>query len=74
MGRVSVNAELSVTAPELLLPSTMVSVEVPFGTITAGANCLLTVGGVVTMICALVGSSLLTPSKVVTPPAAIVLV
>lgn len=56
VGKVSVNIALKVTALELLLPSTMVSVEVPFGGITAGENCLLTVGGVETTSLALVGS------------------
>jgi hypothetical protein len=58
---------------ELGLPSTIVSVEVPLGGITAGENCLATVGGVETTSLALVGSSLLAPSNVVTAPAGIVL-
>ena len=74
MGSVSVNAELNVIADELELPRKIVSVEVPLGAITAGANCLLTVGGVDIIILALVGSSLLTPSAVVTAPPAMVLV
>ena len=62
VGSVSVKAALSIMDDELLFPKTMVSVEVPFVGITAGENCLLTVGGVVTINCALVGSPLVTPS------------
>ena len=74
-----INAGLGGFWPLLILallafPMTIVSVEVPLGGITAGTNCLSTVGGVETTTRAELGSSLVTPSVVVTPPAAIVLV
>src|SRR5271169_4293479 len=74
VGSVSVNTDCSWLTDELALPRKIVRVDVPLGGITAGANCLLTVGGVDIIIFALVGSSLLTPSRVVILPAAMVLV
>ena len=53
---------------------TMVSVDLPPAGITPGENCLTMLGGVDTISAALLGSALLTPSTVVTPPAGMVLV
>src|SRR3982750_2879318 len=65
VGSTSSKSALSVLAVALVLPRTMLRRDTPLGGITAGVNCLPTVGGVETISCALVGSSLLTPSFVV---------
>ena len=72
-GRLSTSAWLRVIGAELGLFSTMVRRDVPFAGITAGANCLPTLGGVLMITSALVGSSLVTPSLVLTAPVGMVL-
>ena len=74
LGKVSVNAAASVIALLLGLPKVKVRVEVPLAGITVGEKALLSPTGEDTTSLALVASSLLTPSKVVTPPAGIWLV
>ena len=58
----------------LLLPSTIVKVDVPPTEIDTGLNCLLTVGGVETVNWALTGFSLEMPSAVTSWLAGMVLV
>jgi hypothetical protein len=70
VGRMSTWAAVRVMAESLALPRNRVRVEVPPGAMTAGENCLLRVGGEATTTSALVASSLLTPSLLVTPPLA----
>ena len=74
LGRVSTNASVRVIAAAFSLRKKMVNLEMPFCGITAGSNCLPTVGGFATFSLALVGSSFFTPSVVVTPPLGMVLV
>lgn len=65
---------MSVSAEAFSLAMKIVRRDVPPGGMTAGANCLATPGGTETITRARVGSSLVTPSEVVTPPAGMVLV
>ena len=67
-GRVSTMSLLKVMAAALSLVMRIVRVDSPWAATTAGENCLLTDGGVLTTNSALVLSSLRTPSWVVTPP------
>ncbi len=64
VGKLSVKIEVSVIGDALSFVKKIVRVEIPPEAITAGENCLLTTGGLAIVICALVGSSLVTPSKV----------
>ena len=73
VGSVSIRAEVSVAAAALVLPSTMVRVEVPPAGMAAGLNCLLMVGGLMIRTVSLAGSSLVTPVAVVSAPAGMVL-
>ena len=74
VGKVSVKMELNVIALLLSFSRYIFIVEVPPDGIAAGENSLLIAGGDEISICALVGSSLVTPSNVETALAEIVLV